>query len=92
MSQDAKDVMHRYSCRRCSNTQFAFGNKMPDFCNRCRSFNWRKDDAVTTVSKTQTVMGSQFDAIETINHDVDAHREQDETARSWKEIEESRRQ
>jgi primosomal protein N' len=92
MSQDEKDVMHRYVCRRCFNVGYGFGQKTPDYCRRCRGFNWKKEDQVATVAKTETLTGSQFDSIETINHDVDAHREETETQKSWREIEESRRQ
>ena len=92
MSQD-QDVMHRYLCARCGNTQFEFGEKIPENCSRCRTPSvLRKADYAATVSTTQTLTGPQYDSIESLTDDVDRYREEDQTSRSWKEIDESRRQ
>jgi hypothetical protein len=40
---------------------------------------------------TATVFGVQYDSINTLNEDVDKHTQEDQDAKDWKKIEESRR-
>lgn len=83
------DILNRYICSSCNNTVLDF-LRPNDVC-KCGASNWRKMNVAKVANTTATVFGVQYDSINTLNEDVDKHTQEDQDAKDWKKIEESRR-
>lgn len=83
------DILNRYICYGCKNTKLDFTR--PNYACACGVKNWRLFNTAKTVSKTASVLGSQYDSVDTLNEDVDKYTQEDQENRDWKKIEDSRR-